>query len=407
MSLKSQSCKTGMLALPMWQQKVMFVTGSSLLIDPVWSAAVQWEQRGLQPAAPADKMGYYPVWWRHHRHDSILQLLQSSHFCTCRSFEWKNTQCEQLQTADVCTLPEMLPCINLNFQPFSSADEPHSSETLTFSHRPTSDISHLKELRQTWMLSFPIVTCWCGYVYVINWPPFKSYIRCVGEKLLPVETAKCSRGSEADGHDPHPETLLCPYLSVNLPSDLCSCTDTHWNLLLLCLWISAKIINGFQWWSRWLHASHQSENGFWDISIVHANLLFEQWLICNSVGTLTFELLSGSYLWFRGSCFQKVSYLGLLQLFVIYNSENISFLFFRPSKWPRFTVDIWDFKSGCSQNKAHKYKVSNNAGKCNFWPQRNTEKSSLQLSSGSAHAATGWTTSGAQHKTCQLTRNYI
>lgn len=296
MSLKSQSCKTGMLAWTMWQQTVTFVTGGSPLTDPVWSAAVQWEQRGLQPAAPADKTGYYPVWWRHHRQDytyfSSSKAPTSAPAGALSEGTHNVNSCAQLMFALVSfqPLPEMLPCINLSFQPCFSADEPDSSETLTSSHCPTSDISHLNERWQAWMLSFPVFTCWCGHVYVISWPPFKSYIRCVGEKPLPVETANCFRGSEADGHDPHPETFICPNLSVNLPSDLYSCTDTHWNLFLLCLW-SAKTINGFQWWSRWLHVSHQSENGFWDVSIVHANLLFEQWLVCNSAGTLAFEPL--------------------------------------------------------------------------------------------------------------------
>lgn len=155
MSLKSQSCRTRMLALTMWQQKVMFVTGSSLLIDPVWSAAVQWEQRGLQPAAPADKMGYYPVWWRHHRDDykyfSSSKAPTSAPAGALSERTHNVNSCRQLMFALVIfqPLPEMLPCINLSFQPFFTADEPYSSETLTFSHCPTSDISHLNELWQT------------------------------------------------------------------------------------------------------------------------------------------------------------------------------------------------------------------------------------------------------------------
>ena len=52
------------------------------------------------------------------------------------------------------------------------------------------------------------------YVYVIVGPSFKSYITCVGEKPLPVQTTYSFRGLEADGHDLHPETFPCPYLSV-------------------------------------------------------------------------------------------------------------------------------------------------------------------------------------------------
>lgn len=94
---------------------------------------------------------------------------------------------------------------------------------------------------------------------------------CVGEKLLAVQTGCNYRGLEADGHDPHSETLFCRYLSTCQPQPLWyTPTHTYPHRDTVCTLIHAHTeesaavmfenqgvteMNGFHRWNRWLQGN--------------------------------------------------------------------------------------------------------------------------------------------------------